>query len=105
MLVSLPLLTDEERCAKITGFEKQPRIFDSRKDYVVSMLEIEKKISSSTPETRTQLENEMKSLDEKIKFLEGEMTKFLPCPIALCTHNSKFKAVKRQLSQYLDQQS
>ncbi|GFQ98775.1 hypothetical protein TNCT_347311 [Trichonephila clavata] len=66
-----PPLFDEERCAKITGFEKQSQIFDARKDYVVSMLEIEKKIPSPTTETRTQLENELKNLDEKIKFLGG----------------------------------
>ncbi|GFR18090.1 hypothetical protein TNCT_652761 [Trichonephila clavata] len=86
-----PHLTDEERCAKITGFEKQSQIFDARKDYVVNMLEIEKKIPSPT----TQLKNELKNLDEKIEFLEGKMSEPLPCPIVLCTHNYKFKAVKR----------
>ncbi|GFR29085.1 hypothetical protein TNCT_326191 [Trichonephila clavata] len=90
-----PPLTDEERCAKITAFEKQSQIFDARKDYVVNMLVIEKKIPSPTTETRTQLENELKNLDEKIKFLEGKMSEFLPCPIAFCTHNYIFKAVKR----------
>ncbi|GFQ81109.1 uncharacterized protein TNCT_578301 [Trichonephila clavata] len=95
--VSVPPLplSDEKRCAKLIGFEKQAQIFDARKDYVISMIEIEKKIPSPSPETTTQLENEMKSLEEKIKFLEGKMTEFLLCPIALCTHNYKFKAVKR----------
>ncbi|GFQ66933.1 hypothetical protein TNCT_153671 [Trichonephila clavata] len=97
-----PPLTDEERCAKITGFEKQCQIFDARKDYVDSMLEIEKKIPSPTTKTRTQFENEMKSLDEKVKFLEGKMTEFLPCPIALCTHNYKLRLSKDHLSQYLE---
>ncbi|GFU21701.1 uncharacterized protein TNCV_3123011 [Trichonephila clavipes] len=37
----------------------------------------------------------MTSLDEKINILEGKMLELLPCPIALCSHNSKNKAVKR----------
>ncbi|GFY38244.1 hypothetical protein TNIN_123081 [Trichonephila inaurata madagascariensis] len=59
------------------------------------MLEIEKSIPSPTPETMQKLETELRALDDKIKELEGKMTEFLPCPIALCPHNYKFKAVKR----------
>ncbi|GFS32935.1 hypothetical protein TNIN_288301 [Trichonephila inaurata madagascariensis] len=59
------------------------------------MLEIEKSIPSPTPETTQKLEDDLKSLDVTINLLEGKMTEFLPCPIALCTHNYKFKAVKR----------
>ncbi|GFQ74100.1 hypothetical protein TNCT_624301 [Trichonephila clavata] len=51
-----PPLTDEERCKRIKGFEKQYQIFDARKDYVVCMLGIGRKIPSPTTETRTQLE-------------------------------------------------
>ncbi|GFR29088.1 uncharacterized protein TNCT_326201 [Trichonephila clavata] len=69
-----PPLSDEERCATITGFEKQSHIFDARKDYVVNMLEIERKIPSPTTKTRAQLEDELKNLEDKIKFLEVENT-------------------------------
>ncbi|GFQ69704.1 uncharacterized protein TNCT_140411 [Trichonephila clavata] len=90
-----PTLTDQDRCNSLRGFEKQHHIFDARKDYVVSMLDIEKKIPSPTDETKTKLEDELKGLDVKLKFLQGKMNEFLPCPIALCTHNYKFKALKR----------
>ncbi|GFR00386.1 hypothetical protein TNCT_410271 [Trichonephila clavata] len=102
-----PPLTNEERCATIKGFEKQYHIFDARKDYVVCMLEIERKIPSPATETMTQLEDELKNLDIKTKIVEGKMNEFLPCPIALslCTHNYKFKAVKYQLNQSSDQQN
>ncbi|GFT33294.1 uncharacterized protein TNCV_4767731 [Trichonephila clavipes] len=59
------------------------------------MLEIEKGMPSPTTETKLTLEAELKTLEEKIKFLEGKMTEFLPFPIALCPHKSTFKAVKR----------
>ncbi|GFV59454.1 uncharacterized protein TNCV_4921451 [Trichonephila clavipes] len=59
------------------------------------MLEKEKSIPSPTPEATQKLEAELTMLEDKIKVLEGKMTEFLPCPIALCSHNYKFKAVKR----------
>ncbi|GFQ71790.1 uncharacterized protein TNCT_170431 [Trichonephila clavata] len=90
-----PTLTDQDRCNSLRGFEKQHHIFDARKDYVVSMLDIEKKIPSPTDETKTKLEDELKGLEVKLKFLQGKMNEFLPCPIAHCTHNYKFKALKR----------
>ncbi|GFY62439.1 uncharacterized protein TNIN_461251 [Trichonephila inaurata madagascariensis] len=86
---------DEHRCLKLKSFDKEIRIFSARKDYISEMLEIEKSIPSPTPETTQKLEAEQKTLEEKIKDLEGKMTEFLPCPIALCPHNYKFKAVKR----------
>ncbi|GFY54077.1 uncharacterized protein TNIN_321321 [Trichonephila inaurata madagascariensis] len=62
--------------------------------HISEMLGIEKK-SPPTPETTQKLESEQRTLEDKIKDLEGKMTEFLPCPIALCPHNYKFKAVKR----------
>ncbi|GFY62465.1 uncharacterized protein TNIN_135111 [Trichonephila inaurata madagascariensis] len=88
-------LSDEQRCLKLKSFDKEVRIFSVRKDYISEMLEIEKTMPSPTPETTQKLETELRTLDDKIKELEGKMTEFLPCPIALCPHNYKFKAVKR----------
>ncbi|GFX38792.1 hypothetical protein TNCV_4748621 [Trichonephila clavipes] len=48
-----------------------------------------------TPDTKLALEAELKTLEAKIKFMEGKMTEFLPRPIALSPQNSKPKAVKR----------
>ncbi|GFQ73476.1 hypothetical protein TNCT_378771 [Trichonephila clavata] len=78
-----PTLTDQDRCNKLRGFEKQYHVFDARKDYVVCMLDIEKRIPSPTDETKMQLEDELKSLEVKLKFLQGKMNEFLPCTIAL----------------------
>ncbi|GFV66009.1 uncharacterized protein TNCV_4086841 [Trichonephila clavipes] len=47
------------------------------------------------PDTRYELEVELKTLEAKIKSMEGKMTEFLPRPIALSPLNSKPKAVKR----------
>ncbi|GFY38114.1 uncharacterized protein TNIN_248121 [Trichonephila inaurata madagascariensis] len=88
-------LSDEQRCLKLKSFDKEVRIFSARKDYISKMLEIEKSIPSPTPETTQKLETELRILYDKIKKLEGKMTEFLPCPIALYPHNYKFKAVKR----------
>ncbi|GFQ68403.1 hypothetical protein TNCT_348621, partial [Trichonephila clavata] len=88
-------LTDEERCSKLSGLETQIQIFDVRKDYVLRMIEIDKKNLAPLPETMPQLESELKNLEDKINFLEGKTIEFLPCPIAICKHNYKFKAVKR----------
>ncbi|GFY70982.1 uncharacterized protein TNIN_221811 [Trichonephila inaurata madagascariensis] len=88
-------MPDEHRCLKLKSFDKEIRIFSARKDYISEMLEIEKSIPSPTPETTQKLEAEQRTLEDKIKDLEGKMTEFLPCPIALCPHNYKFKAVKR----------
>ncbi|GFU36913.1 hypothetical protein TNCV_2670891 [Trichonephila clavipes] len=80
---------------KLKSIEKEVRIFSARKDYVSEMLEIEKSIPSQTPGATQTLEAELMTLEEKIKVLEGKMTEFLPCSIALCSHNYNFKAVKR----------
>ncbi|GFX07220.1 uncharacterized protein TNCV_2971971 [Trichonephila clavipes] len=71
------------------------RIFFARKKYVSELLEIEKENNGPMTETAQKSEEEMTSLDEKINILEGKMLELLPCPIALCSHNSKNKAVKR----------
>ncbi|GFT58573.1 uncharacterized protein TNCV_1250411 [Trichonephila clavipes] len=71
------------------------RIFSARKKYVAELLEIEKESNGLMTEMAQKSEEEMTSLDEKINILEGKMLELLPCPIALCSHNSKNKAVKR----------
>ncbi|GFR07497.1 hypothetical protein TNCT_632011 [Trichonephila clavata] len=41
------------------------------------------------------LHADIKSIDEKIQFLEGNLNDILPCPVALYKHNFKFKSAKR----------
>ncbi|GFU12848.1 uncharacterized protein TNCV_3574111 [Trichonephila clavipes] len=78
---------------QIKSIAKEIKIFSIRKDYVAKMLEVEESDPSNNKETKVTLEAELKSLEEKIAILEGKMTDYLPCPIALCSHKSK--AVKR----------
>ncbi|GFW84128.1 uncharacterized protein TNCV_4877911 [Trichonephila clavipes] len=92
---SQPKFPDEQRCMQIKGIAKEIKIFSIRKEYVAKMLEVEESDLSYNKETKVTLEVELKSLEEKIAILEGKMTDFLPCPIALCSHNIKSKAVKR----------
>ncbi|GFW59863.1 nucleic-acid-binding protein from transposon X-element [Trichonephila clavipes] len=87
--------SDEQRCMQIKSVAKEIKIFSIRKDYVAKMLEVEESDPSKYKETKVTLETELKSLEEKIAILEGKMTDYLPCPIALCFHNNKSKAVKR----------
>ncbi|GFY66240.1 uncharacterized protein TNIN_287851 [Trichonephila inaurata madagascariensis] len=91
----LPKVTDEQHCLHLHGIDKEVRIFAARKDYINQMLEIENSTPSPTPETMKKLEEELSILETKIKTLEGKMTEFLPCPIAMCKHNNKIKAVER----------
>ncbi|GFR10282.1 hypothetical protein TNCT_437591 [Trichonephila clavata] len=65
-------LTEEQRCTKISGLETQIQIFDARKDYVLKMIEIDKKNKHPLPETMPKLEGELKFVKEKIIFLEGD---------------------------------
>ncbi|GFR02363.1 hypothetical protein TNCT_365161, partial [Trichonephila clavata] len=37
--VRFPILTDEEKCTKLTSLEKQCRILSARRDYVTEMIE------------------------------------------------------------------
>ncbi|GFV65853.1 hypothetical protein TNCV_1256071 [Trichonephila clavipes] len=74
---------------------KEKDIYLARLDYIKMTLQIETDIPSPTPDTKLALESELKTLEVKIKSMEGKMTKFLPRPIALSPHNSKPKAVKR----------
>ncbi|GFY57833.1 uncharacterized protein TNIN_40821 [Trichonephila inaurata madagascariensis] len=90
-----PKVTDEQHCLHFHGIDKEVRIFAARKEYINQMLEIENSTPSPTPETMKKLEEELSILEAKIKTLEGKMTEFLPCPIAMCKHNNKIKAVKR----------
>ncbi|GFQ66696.1 hypothetical protein TNCT_94301 [Trichonephila clavata] len=68
--VSTATLTDEERCSKLSGLETQIQIFDAMKNYVLKMIEIDKKYLSPLPETMPQLESELKNLEDKINFQE-----------------------------------
>ncbi|GFR18156.1 hypothetical protein TNCT_328381 [Trichonephila clavata] len=70
--VSVPILTDEDKCTKLTSLEKQYRILSARRDYVAEMIEIENAIPSNTSEITQPLEEEAANLDEKIKNLEDD---------------------------------
>ncbi|GFQ96637.1 hypothetical protein TNCT_509901 [Trichonephila clavata] len=85
-------LTDEQKCAKLKGFNKEVYIFIARKEYVEDMLKIERNDDTPNTETMQKLSEELEGLDRKIKFLEGKVAEFLPCPAALCKHNYKFKS-------------
>ncbi|GFQ78230.1 hypothetical protein TNCT_396671 [Trichonephila clavata] len=85
-------LTDEQKCAKLKGFNKEVYIFIARKEYVQDMLKIERNDDTPNTETMQKLSEELEGLDRKIKFLEGKVAEFLPCPVALCKHNYKFKS-------------
>ncbi|GFR19568.1 hypothetical protein TNCT_212641 [Trichonephila clavata] len=95
MLASPPPITDEQKCAKLKGFEKEVQIFSARKEYVADMLRIEKIDDSPNKATMEQLESELQNLERKVNFLEGKVTEFLPCPVALRKHNYKFQTTKR----------
>ncbi|GFR13238.1 uncharacterized protein TNCT_115611 [Trichonephila clavata] len=97
--VSVPSLTDEDKCAKLTSLEKQCRILSARRDYVAEMIEIENAIPSNTSEMTQQLEEDAANLDEKIKMLEGKMCVLLLCPVLLCTHNFKYKSIKKRMAE------
>ncbi|GFV84658.1 uncharacterized protein TNCV_4296411 [Trichonephila clavipes] len=92
---SPPKFPDELRCSQIKSVQMEMRIFTARKTYVSELLEIEKETNGPRTVTAQKSEEEITSLDEKINILEGKMLELLPCPIALCSHNSKNKAVKR----------
>ncbi|GFY78176.1 uncharacterized protein TNIN_130951 [Trichonephila inaurata madagascariensis] len=84
---------DEHRCLKLKSFDKEIRIFSARKDYISQgYLEIE---VHTQPYADLTQKLEARQRPWKDQDLEGKMTEFLPCPIALCPHNYKFKAVKR----------
>ncbi|GFQ69700.1 uncharacterized protein TNCT_140381, partial [Trichonephila clavata] len=99
--VSVPILTDQEKCAMLTSLEKQCRVLSARKDYVTDMTEIENAIPSKTEDVRQQLEEEAANLDEKIKFLEGKMSVLLPCPVPLCKHNFKYKSNRKRMAELI----
>ncbi|GFW07241.1 uncharacterized protein TNCV_3694341 [Trichonephila clavipes] len=90
-----PKLPVELRCSQITSIGKELEIYQIRRDYVTSMIDLENRTPSATTETKSKLEEELKTLNENISVLEGKLADYLPCPIALCFHNSKNKAVKR----------
>ncbi|GFX52610.1 uncharacterized protein TNCV_4326251 [Trichonephila clavipes] len=90
-----PKLPAELRCSQITSIGKELEIYQIRRDYVTSMIDPENRTPSATTETKSKLEEELKTLNKNISVLEGKLADYLPCPIALCFHNSKNKAVKR----------
>ncbi|GFQ96204.1 uncharacterized protein TNCT_211661 [Trichonephila clavata] len=93
--VSIPThLSDEEKCAKLKCFEKEVNIFTARMDYVQDMLKIEKIDDTPNKETMEQLSSELQNLERKVKFLEGKVIEFLPCPVALCKYNYNFRNSK-----------
>ncbi|GFX73364.1 uncharacterized protein TNCV_1469861 [Trichonephila clavipes] len=90
-----PKLPADLRCSQITSVGKELEIYQIRRDYVTSMIDLENRTPSATTETKSKLEEELKTLNENISILEGKLADYLPCPNALCFHNSKSKAVKR----------
>ncbi|GFS78378.1 hypothetical protein TNCV_4766531 [Trichonephila clavipes] len=69
-------------------------ILQARLEYI-SLLQIEIKTPSPTPDVRLALESELKKLEPKMKSMEGKMTELLPRPIALSPQTNKSKRVKR----------
>ncbi|GFX03215.1 probable RNA-directed DNA polymerase from transposon X-element [Trichonephila clavipes] len=63
-------ITDEQKCNNLKSIDKQIKIFTARKDYIRTMLNIEKSIPGPTNETTQKLEAEAAGLDDKIKALE-----------------------------------
>ncbi|GFX36704.1 uncharacterized protein TNCV_580831 [Trichonephila clavipes] len=90
-----PKLPADLRCSQITSIGKELEIYQIRRDYVTSMIDLENRTPSATTETKSKLEEELKTLNENISVLEGKLADYLPCPNALYYHNSKNKAVKR----------
>ncbi|GFR25228.1 hypothetical protein TNCT_559701 [Trichonephila clavata] len=93
------ILSDEQKCVKLKGFNKQIRIFTARKGYVTKMLDIERNNSNPMMETTQKLEEATDSLTERLQSLikiEGKMLEFLPCPVPLCMHNLKPNSVKKR---------
>ncbi|GFW90823.1 uncharacterized protein TNCV_2418181 [Trichonephila clavipes] len=64
-------ITDEQKCNNLKSIDKQIKIFTARKDYIRTMLNIEKSIPGPTNETSQKLEAEAAGLDEKIRALEA----------------------------------
>ncbi|GFT80596.1 uncharacterized protein TNCV_5122991 [Trichonephila clavipes] len=91
----IPKLPADLRCSQITSIGKELEIYQIRRDYVTSMIDLENRTPSATTETKSKLEEELKTLNENISVLEGKLADYLPCPNVLCYHNSKNKAVKR----------
>ncbi|GFR29031.1 uncharacterized protein TNCT_376661 [Trichonephila clavata] len=66
--VSIPThLTDEQKCAKLKGFEKEVHIFTARMEYVQDMHKIEKNDDTPNKETMEKLSSELQSVEKKIK--------------------------------------
>ncbi|GFR01589.1 uncharacterized protein TNCT_60281 [Trichonephila clavata] len=86
---------DEQKCNKIKAFKKEVNIFSARKDYVAEMIQIETNEDNPNQATIEQLQAEQKNLERKVLFLEGKVTESLPCPVALCNHNFKYRSIKR----------
>ncbi|GFT22325.1 hypothetical protein TNCV_3273201 [Trichonephila clavipes] len=63
-------ITDEQKCNNLKSIDKQIKIFTARKDYIRTMLNIEKSITGPTNETSQKLEVEAAGLDE-IRALEA----------------------------------
>ncbi|GFT03810.1 nucleic-acid-binding protein from transposon X-element [Trichonephila clavipes] len=90
-----PLLTDDERCLNIHALDKEINAFNTRKGYVMGMIDVEKNSYNTSEEIVKKLEAEQLSLEDTLQTLEGKLTKLLPCPKPMCMHNTKSKAVKR----------
>ncbi|GFU08803.1 probable RNA-directed DNA polymerase from transposon X-element [Trichonephila clavipes] len=75
-----PLLTDESRCLNIHGIDKEICIFSARKNYVTTMLEIERSSPSPIPETTKKLEEELLNLETKAQTREGVEATLITIP-------------------------
>ncbi|GFW25977.1 hypothetical protein TNCV_1329331 [Trichonephila clavipes] len=61
-----PKLPADLRCSQITSIGKELEIYQIRRDYVTSMIDLENRTPSATTETKSKLEEELKSLNENI---------------------------------------
>ncbi|GFW16770.1 uncharacterized protein TNCV_1640061 [Trichonephila clavipes] len=66
-----PKLPAELRCSQITSVGKELEIYQIRKDFINNMIDLENRTPSATTETKSKLEEELKTLDENISVLEA----------------------------------
>ncbi|GFT46880.1 probable RNA-directed DNA polymerase from transposon X-element [Trichonephila clavipes] len=67
----IPKLPADIRCSQITSIGKELEIYQIRRDYVTSMIDLENRTPSATTETKSKLEEELKTLNDNISVLEA----------------------------------
>ncbi|GFV62662.1 probable RNA-directed DNA polymerase from transposon X-element [Trichonephila clavipes] len=66
-----PLLTDDERCLNIHALDKEINAFNTRKGYVMGMIDVEKNSYNTSEEIVKKLEAEQLSLEDTLQTLEA----------------------------------